>query len=221
MNSGNVFSGKERGVSLWTGVALFVNFTIGSGFLMVPWAFYESGPVLGFFITSIIIYFQWVSNSQVLEAHARANSLDERVRSALLNEEDLDQLAEETLQFTAAENEIERQTTQPNDQETTINEFEPLKVTNQINLPVLVGLFLGEKHMIGYTIQFSLVNYMTLWLWVAVLPLGLRTCPLGAYHTRSPICCTASLSCASKRLGECLVWKTKQRFKYLCSVQEL
>ena len=166
MNAGNIFSGKAQGVSLWTGVALFVNFTIGSGFLMVPWAFYESGPILSFFVTSIIIFLQWVSNRQTLEAHARANALDERIKSALLNEEDLDQLIEETTQFNTVETGSERPTGQPNDQQGP--DHEPYMVTHQINLPVLIGLFLGQNHMTAYTIQFALANFMTLWVWVAV-----------------------------------------------------
>ena len=166
MNAGNIFSGKAQGVSLWTGVALFVNFTIGSGFLMVPWAFYESGPILSFFVTSIIICLQWVSNRQTLEAHARANALDERIKSALLNEEDLDQLIEETTQFNTVETGSERPTGQPNDQQGP--DHEPYMVTHQINLPVLIGLFLGQNHMTAYTIQFALANFMTLWVWVAV-----------------------------------------------------
>lgn len=167
MNAGNVFGGKQMGVSLWTGVALFVNFTIGSGFLMVPWAFYESGPILGFFMTSIIIFFQWVSNRQTLEVHARANLLDERIKFALMNEEDLDQIIEETAQLAGIEHESERQIVTLEEQEAP-PEPEPYIVTQQINLPVLVGLFMGRKHMMAYTVQFTLANYMTLWLWVAV-----------------------------------------------------
>ena len=169
MSAGNALGGKKVGVGFYTGVALFVNFTIGSGFLTVPWAFYESGPLLGLVITSIIILFQWVSNSQTLEAHARANKLEDRVKYALLQEEEFDRIIADTARLVQAVDENNDGTSSSSEQ---VGEMagadEGYTVTTQVNLPVLIGIFLGKKHMTAYTMQFTLANYMTLWLWVAV-----------------------------------------------------
>ena len=64
-----------KGFSFWVAVSFTVNYTMGTGFLTLPWAFYQSGYVMAFLIMATFAFFSVVSTMLVLETMSRAQTL--------------------------------------------------------------------------------------------------------------------------------------------------
>jgi hypothetical protein len=63
----------QYGVGVLKAVGLLVNYSIAAGILVIPWAFYSAGWLLGSIICIVLCLGQYYSNLLVLEAEARAN----------------------------------------------------------------------------------------------------------------------------------------------------
>ena len=64
-----------KGFSFWVAVSFTVNYTMGTGFLTLPWAFYQAGYIMSIVIMGVFAFFSVVSTMLVLEAMSRAQTL--------------------------------------------------------------------------------------------------------------------------------------------------
>lgn len=61
--------------SFWVAVCFTLNYSLGSGFLTLPWAFQQTGPIIGFLVLLLFGFYGFLSVIFLLEAGDRAQSL--------------------------------------------------------------------------------------------------------------------------------------------------
>ena len=71
----NIDPAVTKGFSFWVAVSFTVNYTMGTGFLTLPWAFYQAGYGMAFLVMSVFAFFSVVSTMLVLETMSRAQML--------------------------------------------------------------------------------------------------------------------------------------------------
>lgn len=176
LTSGNVVG---KGVGLFSAVSIQCNFTIGSGFLVLPWAFYESGIVLGVLTTILYTYGQYLTNMQILEVHARANYLGPAQCERMIIGENEHSTPGERASLGVGT--VVRGTDDEEDSDDEGEGEESLQgptwadsggqkygIGDQIDMGVLVGVFMGETQMKLFTLLFSFSYFMTMWVWTAL-----------------------------------------------------
>ena len=89
----NVAHADPPRYSFWVGVAFTINYVIGSGFLTIPWAFQQAGPLLGLLVLFVFAFFSVVSVLFILETMERAELLylsgkEEELRSIKKEEQE-------------------------------------------------------------------------------------------------------------------------------------
>jgi len=130
-------------------IAFTLNYIMGTGFLTLPWAFYEAGLGAGVFILSISCLVAVISVFFILESIARGEMLEEHAIS-------LSGKVRTNYQYDSINKE------EPNDRAHYI--VDELK----IEIPELCELFLGMNARRLYTLLISIYMYGSLWAYSTV-----------------------------------------------------
>ena len=168
---------EGKGVGLFSAVSIQCNFTIGSGFLILPWAFYEAGLILGVLSTILLTFGQYVTNMMILEVHARANYLGPaQCERMIIGESEHSTTGERAslgvgtaVRGTDEEEESEGEEDSLQGPTWADNaRVEKYGIGDQIDLGGWVGVFMGESQMKFFTFLFSLSFFITMWVWSAL-----------------------------------------------------
>mmetsp|Transcript_8511 Transcript_8511/g.8625 ORF Transcript_8511/g.8625 Transcript_8511/m.8625 type:complete len:482 (+) Transcript_8511:100-1545(+) len=151
MSASIVQSGENEpeGFSFMVAIAFTLNYIMGTGFLTLPWAFYEAGLGAGVFILSISCLVAVISVFFILESIARGEMLEEHAIS-------LSGKVRTNYQYDSINKE------EPNDRAHYI--VDELK----IEIPELCELFLGMNARRLYTLLISIYMYGSLWAYSTV-----------------------------------------------------
>lgn len=151
--------------SLTVAVCFTLNYTIGSGFLTLPWAFEQAGYILGPLTLIVMSSAAWICCYFVLEAIARANALAD--------------VSEKTKGYGAISNTEIEESKLPS----TTNKVDTSVVMKvgerRFEFPELCEIFLGATGRSIYLVSFSLYAYGAMWAystvfasaWATVVPL--------------------------------------------------
>jgi amino acid permease len=147
---------KQSTLSFWVTVAFTVNFIIGSGFLTIPWAFYQVGSLLGIVVLVAFGIFSIVSVYFILETVERAQILEK------YNLEKEENLRLDDSSHDTGDDESHELLTMFNTSE------EKVEIVRKREIPELCEIFLGKSFAHFYVCAVSVFVYGVLWAYASV-----------------------------------------------------
>lgn len=162
---------KEPTFSFGVTVAFTLNYIIGTGFLTLPWAFYQSGNILGLFVLGTITIFAIASALMLLEAMARAEAYANMSNNfgSIIGDRNYHSLPNigiknDSQDFTAL------RSTKSNHSEPFHDHSFDLHVVGDTKYEVteLCKIFIGKQSVRLYTALLSLYLYGSLWAYSTV-----------------------------------------------------
>jgi amino acid permease len=162
---------SDRSTSFIVGVCFTLNYIIGTGFLTLPWAFNETGWVLGFLTLLFLSVASIVAVVFILETMARAEEYGNHHKVAAKSYSD-DNQAYSAIPDASQHNKdskiIPFEIEMPEGKHL-LNKDRKLYVKDAVyEIPELSGLFLGEYGKMSYVIVVSLYLFIALWVYATV-----------------------------------------------------
>ena len=182
---------KKAGFSVPVSIAFCINYIVGAGSLTIPWAFHQSGSLLGVLMMLVMFYFSISAVLFLLESMARAEALYTPLISSLSSSVDGmylvgkleldDKMVESTPLNNSIDNSTESNVTyntfhgdledikllDQQEQENTITEEYVIK-KRKFEISELCDIFLGSFGKQIYTCVICVYMYGTLWIFGTV-----------------------------------------------------
>ena len=166
--------------SFWVGVCFTLNYVVGSGFLTLPWAFYQTGALLGVLVLAIFSFSSILATWFILESSVRAMRLlecdsdvemrkvgDRRNYEAINTDTSSEQIDTTDNVILMSDNSIHNSGDGPRNKVDASNSSRNTK-SRRIEMTEMCELFLGPNGRRIFSYLIGIYMYGTLWAYCTV-----------------------------------------------------
>ena len=145
----------------------------GSGFLTLPWAFHQTGPILGCIVLSVFAWFSIVAVVFILEANDRANTIRDSGRESELPTI-YNELHAPTTGYRTIKDKDSAFDVPDSNQKDAASQLHTIVVVRsgppscRVEMTELCRMFLGERAKQAFACVISVYMYGTLWAYITV-----------------------------------------------------
>mmetsp|Transcript_60439 Transcript_60439/g.118974 ORF Transcript_60439/g.118974 Transcript_60439/m.118974 type:complete len:517 (+) Transcript_60439:45-1595(+) len=162
--------------TFWVGVCFTLNYVVGSGFLTLPWAFEQTGAILGVLVLIVFTVFAIFATLFILEASVRASKIIELTSDielptrtdhrgyASISESAATELEEADNDNVILMNDSSRH----NSSDSNLQAVSNADITRRIEMTELCDMFLGPAGRRAFSFIIGIYMYGTLWAYCTV-----------------------------------------------------